>query len=85
MSDVSMDELNMSVSAVCMKDGEKYAFVSFNDGKRFAEGKIPDCKIVSNKGFSNEEVKMLELYMIGQLKELKKMAAGVRLIDAFMD
>ena len=85
MSDVSMDELNMSVSAVCMKDGEKYAFVSFNDGNRFAEGKIPDCKIVSNKGFSNEEVKMLELYMIGQLKELKKMAAGVRLIDAFMD
>ncbi len=80
-----MDELNMSVSAVCVKDGEKYAFVSFNDGKRFAEGRIPDCKIVSSDGFEPEEVKMLELYMIGNLKQLKKMAASIRLIDAFME
>ena len=80
-----MNEMNMSVSAVCMKDGEKYAFVSFNDGKRFAEGKIPDCKIVSNKGFTQEEVGMLEIYMRSELRQLKKMAAGVRLIDAFMD
>lgn len=80
-----MDELNMSVSAVCMHEGEKYAFVSFSDGKRVAEGKIPDCKIVSSDGFTPEEVKMLELYMIGNLKQLKKMAASVRLIDAFME
>ena len=80
-----MDEMNMSVSAVCTKDDEKYAFVSFNDGKRFAEGKIPDCKIVSNKGFTQEEVGMLEIYMRSELRQLKKMAAGVRLIDAFMD
>ncbi len=80
-----MDEMRMSVSAVCAKDGEKYAFVSFSDGNRMAEGKIPDCKIISNKGFSNEEVDMLELYMKSELRQLKKMAAGVRLIDAFME
>lgn len=80
-----MDELNMSVSAVCAKDGEKYAFVTFSDEKRLAEGKIPDCKIFSNKGFTEEEVTMLELYMKSELRQLKKMAAGVRLIDAFMD
>ena len=68
-----------------MHEGEKYAFVSFSDGKRVAEGKIPDCKIVSSDGFTPEEVKMLELYMIGNLKQLKKMAASVRLIDAFME
>ena len=80
-----MDELNMTVSAVCAKDGEKFAFVSFSDEKRYAEGKIPDCVIVSNKGFTDEEVKMLEIYMRSELRTLKKMAAGVRLIDAFMD
>ena len=75
----------MSVSAVCVKDGEKFAFVSFSDGNRVAEGKIPECKIVSNKGFTDDEVGMLELYMKSELRQLKKMAAGVRLIDAFMD
>ncbi len=80
-----MDELNMTVSAVCMKDGEKYAFVSFSDGQRMAEGRIPDCTIISNKGFTQEEVEMLEIYMRSELRQLKKMAAGVRLIDAFID
>jgi len=80
-----MDELNMSVSAVCMKDGEKFAFVSFSDEKRFAEGKIPDCKIITNKGFTEDEIGMLEIYMRSELRNLKKMAAGVRLIDAFME
>lgn len=75
----------MAVSAVCIKDGEKYAYVSFSDGKRFAEGKIPDCKIISSKGFTQEEEEMLEIYMRSELRNLKKMAAGVRLIDAFMD
>ena len=49
------DELKMSVSPICVKDGNRYAFVNFADGKRTAEGKIPDCKIISNKGFSDEE------------------------------
>lgn len=80
-----MDELNMTVSSVCMKDGEKYAFVSFSDGQRMAEGRIPDCTIISNKGFTQEEVEMLEIYMRSELRQLKKMAAGVRLIDAFID
>ena len=75
----------MTVSAVCMKDGEKYAFVSFSDGQRMAEGRIPDCTIISNKGFIQEEVEMLEIYMRSELRLLKKMAAGVRLIDAFID
>ena len=42
-------EINMSVSTVCVKDGEKCAYVSFADRARLAEGKIPDCKIISNK------------------------------------
>ena len=76
--------VNMSVSPVCVKDGEKYAFVTFSDGERQAEGKIPACTIISNKGFSNEEVEQLEDYMRRELTQLKKMAAGIHLLDAFM-
>ena len=75
-------ELKMSVSAVCTKEEKQYAFVSFSDENRTAEGKIPDCVIISNSGFTKEEVVQLEDYMRRELRTLKKMAAGIRLIDA---
>lgn len=78
------EELNMTVSPICKKDGKKYAFVSFTDGTRFAEGKIPDCKITANNGFTKEEVVQLEFYMKSELPQLKKMAAGIHVMDAFM-
>ena len=79
------EEINMSVSSVCEKEGKKYAFVTFSDGTRMAEGRIPDCVIISNSGFTKDEVKMLELYMKNDLSHLKRMAAGVRWIDAFIE
>lgn len=75
-------ELKMSVSPVCVKDDKQYAFVAFTDETREAEGRIPECVIISNKGFTEEEVNSLEDYMRRELKSLKKMAAGIRLIDA---
>ncbi|MCI6811713.1 MAG: hypothetical protein PUI41_08340 [Lachnospiraceae bacterium] len=75
-------EIKMTVSPICAKEGKKYAFVAFADGSRTAEGKIPDCKILSNVGFSKSEVEQLEAYMRSELEELKKLAAGIRLIDA---
>ncbi len=78
------DTLDMSVSQIFYKDGKKYAFVFFTDGVRSAEGKIPDCKILSNRGFCEEEVGQLEAYMGRELMSLKRMAAGVRALDAFM-
>lgn len=78
------NEMNMTVSPICVKDGQRYAFVSFTDGKRSAEGKIPECKIMSSIGFTEMEVEQLEAYMKSELAKLKRMAAGIRLIDAFM-
>lgn len=74
-------EMNLSVSPVCEKGGQKCAYVSFADGTRIADGIIPDCKIISNKGFSEEEVVQLEAYMQSELAKLKRMAAGIRLFD----
>lgn len=78
------DELNMVVSPVCEKDGKKMAFVSFSDSTRLAEGIIPECIINKNQGFSQEEVEGLERYMKANLTMLKKMAASVDVLSAFM-
>lgn len=78
------EEWNVTVSPVCAKGEKRYAYVSFSDGQRTAEGIIPDCKIVSNHGFTKEEAEQLEEYMKSDLGRLKKMAAGIRMLDAFM-
>jgi hypothetical protein len=78
------DELKMQVSSVCNKDGKKKAYVTFSDGKRFAEGEIPECVIGKNQGFTDKEVTGLEFYMKQNLKMLKSMAATVNPIKALM-
>ena len=74
-------DMRLNVSPVCSKDGEKFAYVTFSEGNRSAEGKIPDCKIISSTGFDEGEVGMLEMYMKQNLLQRKKMAAGIRLFD----
>lgn len=76
--------LNMTVSPVCTKNGTKVAYVSFTDGVRTAEGEIPICRITKNKGFDDREVEQLENYMKRELTSLKKMAARINVLDAFM-
>ena len=78
------NELSVSVSPICVKDGQKYAFVSFVEGDKTAEGKIPECTIIANKGFTEDDVKVLELYMKNDLARLKRMAAGVNVLDSFL-
>ena len=78
------NEFTMSVSPLCVKEGKKLAYVSFTDGKRTAEGKIPECVITSATGLNRAEVRMLEEYMKQELPKLKSMAAGIRLVDAWL-
>jgi hypothetical protein len=84
MEDLKAGELNMSVSAVCRNEqGDKYAFVTFTDGIRTAEGKIPDCKVIKNDGFAEIELQQLERYLKEHLTDLKKMAASIDIFSAF--
>ena len=53
------ENINMTVSPVCSKNKNKFAYVSFTDGKCQAEGRIPECKITSNNGFSDDDVEVL--------------------------
>ena len=77
-------EMTMAVSPVCQKDGKQYAFVTFTDKDKMAEGRIPECIILSNKGFTPQEVEQLERYMKRELTRLKKMASGINVLEAFM-
>ena len=76
------EELNMSVSPICVKDGKKYAYIMFSDNARSAEGTIPDCRIISNNGFLEDEVNQLEAYMERSLPELKRLAAEQNAFNA---
>lgn len=81
----SEESFRMQVSPICHNEkGEKYAYVTFGEGERAAEGKIPDCKIIKSTGFSEDEVEVLELYMKSNLSQLKKMAATTNVARAFM-
>lgn len=74
----------LSVSPVCSKDGKQYAYVSFQDGERIAEGTIPDCVIISAGDFTPEEITQMEDYMRRELMELKKAASSVNVWNAFL-
>ena len=80
----SKEELTMQVSGICRKDGQKFAFVTFSDGKRRAEGVIPDCKIRSQTGFEEDEICQLELFMKMNLDKLKRKAASIDPVRAMM-
>ena len=77
-------ELQMQVSPICVKENKKMAYVTFNDGNKSAEGEIPKCVIISNNGFSKDEIYQLEDYMEKNLEMLKSMAASVNPLKAMM-
>lgn len=77
-------KMNMSISQIFQKDGKPTALVLFSEGRKSAEGKIPDCTIISNDGFSEKEVKALELYLKMQQESILKTAKEVNIMKAFM-
>lgn len=78
------DDLNMSVSSIVEKNGQKQIYVVFEDDTRSAEGRLPDSKILSNNGFSDEEVAALELYLSANSAQIHEMAKKINIMDAFL-
>jgi len=78
------EQLNMSVSSIIQKDGKKQIYVAFEDSDRRAEGQLPDAKITTNEGFSEEEIAALELYMKSNSDQIVEMAKQIHLADAFL-
>ena len=71
------DTLSMSVSGICGEPGKLFAFVRFEDGKRYCEYRFPDVELRVNDGFSEDELVQLKFYVKNNIPQLKKMAASV--------
>lgn len=60
-------EVTFTQSGILTRNHKKWICVRFerNSGNRtdFAEGKVPECKIDQQKGFSAEEIRQLEEYL----------------------
>ncbi|MBD5157597.1 MAG: hypothetical protein HDT13_08195 [Butyrivibrio sp.] len=55
--------VRLTHSSVLFKDGKPFVSVLFEDGDKSAEGRIPECTISINKGFSEAEKAEFEEYM----------------------
>lgn len=77
-------EMTLTVSPICGTGADAYAFVTFTEGDKTAEGKIPACVITKNSGFSEEELAGLAMYMKTDLKHLQKLAAGENVFKAML-
>ncbi len=78
------ENLKMSVSSIVAKGKEKRIYIQFMDGEKNAEAVLPGGKIIYNKGFSEEEVAVLETYIKSEEKQIVKMAKEVNPIKAIM-
>ena len=78
------EELKMTISGFVPKDGRKSVYVVFEDGKRKAEGYVPECVITQNEGFEEDEIKVLELYMKQNQDMIREHAKLINPIKALM-
>ena len=77
-------ELTMTVSPMTgPKENRKY-YVLFSDKNRSIEICLPENKVVSNKGFSDEEISELLAYTSNEKETIEKMASSVNPLKAFM-
>ena len=79
-----MDEMRLDISGVVEKNGKKIAHICFSRGNDIAEGYIPDCVLTRVEGFTDEEASQLVDYLRANLTDLKKRAAGINPLNAFM-
>ncbi len=59
----NISELKMTYSCVLTKEKQKIVYVSFERAGAYAEGIVPEGKIKRQKGFTQEEILQLELYL----------------------
>lgn len=57
------EEMKMTHSGILVKKGRRHVSVRFERGADMAEASLPECKVIKNHGFSEEEITGLELYL----------------------
>lgn len=57
------NELRMTHSCILSRGDEKFVRVTFEGDKTYAEGIVPSGEIETYRGFTEEEVEQLKLYL----------------------
>lgn len=78
------DEIKMSVSSMTRTKDKKALYVLFQDDTRMAEFELPECKVVYNKGFLDEEIGQLLDYVKKEKEHIYSLSKGVNPINAMM-
>ena len=78
------DEMTMTYSGIVVANGKKKISVTFEAGEAYAEGSIPDCKIVKSRGFKEDEIIMLEKYLQMNQVDIAKKAKEISGLRGFM-
>ncbi|MBR1597396.1 MAG: hypothetical protein IJ661_00620 [Lachnospiraceae bacterium] len=78
------EDLRMSVSSMTRTKDKKALYVLFQDDTRMAEFELPACRVVSNKGFSEDELKQLLDYVDGQREYIYSLGKKLNPIKAMM-
>ena len=62
----------------------KAVYVLFQDGDKSAEIAIPECRLVNNKGFSDEEIAQLTDYVQNEQDSIYELAKKINPMKAFL-
>ena len=78
------NEIKMNVSLLTTSGDKRVIYVVFTDGDKSAELMLPEVSVVSNKGFTDEEIGQLKDYVENQQDEIYKIAKEINPIKAMM-
>ena len=78
------NEIKMSVSSMTRTKDSKAVYVMFSDNDKIAEFTLPGLNVISNKGFSDEEINQLKDYMANEQDAIYALAKQVNPMKAFM-
>ena len=82
--DSKNSQITMSVSGMTRTKDDKAVYVLFTDNNKSAEIAIPGCRVVSNKGFTTDEMNQLMEYVKSEQDTIFEMAKKVNPIYAMM-
>ena len=78
------EEIKMSVSTITRTKDSKAVYVLFTDGDKSAEFTLPDLKLISNRGFSNDEISQLTEYLDNETDQIFKVAGSIDPMKNFL-
>ena len=76
--------MQMNISPISPKDGRSWIYIQFFDEDRSAEIRLPGRKVLSNNGFTEEEIQDLREYVKQHKDNIFSIAKKINVMDNFL-